>query len=246
MNPKAHKTAGPLLALLLAVTQFFGGASAQAVTIPLSTQFDMTGYIQSAKLDPTCVAGDVACGGTITINNQLITVPRYTILQMPAAALTWQEVFAMAPAPYGMLAVPPSTGLASGDSPKPVNNYEAHVVGNRVGDQYIAGLIFLSQHSLQSGQGYINAINYATGEMRVGGTMGNATSGARVKINDPAHRFGRLWTPDARFTIDENNPTVRSGTGYPMCLPRVAPPVIAGGAETDPLCPQANRPKDAT
>ena len=36
----------------------------------------------------------------------------------------------------------------------------AHVVADATGDRYIAGLIFLSQHSLASSQGFINFIDY--------------------------------------------------------------------------------------
>jgi len=208
------------------------------LTIPPSnpSQFDVTGTIQSATLDPTC-STNVTCGGTIVVNNQLIIVPKNTILQMPATAITWQQLYTKAPSPYG----PTQTGLALSDNPSPRVTFEAHIVGNRNNDQYIAGLIFLSQSSLQSGQGFINFINYTTGELQVGGTIGDSATGERVKINDPIGRFGRIWTPDSRFTIDEDNPTIRSETGYPMCIPRAAP----GVPETDTLCPQTNRPLDA-
>lgn len=228
------------LALILTQIGPLAGPAWAQVPPQNPSQFDVIGLIQAATLDPAC-ATDARCGGTITVNNQVITVPKNTILQMPATALTWQQVFTQAPAPYG----PTQTGLAMGDTPKPIATYEAHIVGNRVGDQYIAGLVFLAQHSLQSGQGFINFIDYATGELRVGGTMGSATTGARVKVNDPLGRFGRAWSPDVRFTMDEDNPTVRSETGYPMCVPRVAPGAV-GAAETDPLCPRANRPQDGT
>src|SRR5207248_2190149 len=49
-------------------------------------------------------------------------------------------------------------------------------------------------------------------------------------------------------------PTIRSKTGYPMCIPRTTPPkafpagqqfpLPAGYVETDQLCPQVNRPLD--
>ena len=54
-------------------------------------------------------------GGTITVNGTTIIVPKHTLLQMPAFALTWQEVFKMAPAPYG----PNQSGLAKADLPAP-------------------------------------------------------------------------------------------------------------------------------
>jgi Bacterial Ig domain len=125
--------------------------------------------------------------------------------------------------------------------PRPATTYEAHVVGNRVGSQHIVGLLFLSQQSLHAGQGFITAIDYAAGELRVGGAVANPGLDARVRINDPIGRFGRAFSPDLRFTIDEDNPTIRTHNFYPMCLPRADP---ASG--DDPLCPQRNRPKDTT
>jgi hypothetical protein len=238
------------LSLVVLALVSVAGAQTGPPFNPTSTQFDMTGFIQNATLDAAGVTGDELAGGTITVNNQLINVPRNTVLQMPAAALTWMEVFAYAPAPYGIPGITPgatgtvpTTGMSMSDGPwvgvpVPLATYEVHVQGNRVGDTYIAGLIFLAQHSLQSGQGFINWIDYTTGIFEVGGQIGVSGTGARVKINDPQGRFGRAWTPDRRFTIDENNPTVRSETAYPMCIPASDP----ASASPDANCPQKNRP----
>src|SRR3954451_22174830 len=204
---------------------------ATALTVPttaqvpaVASQFDMVGFIQQATVDRP---GDIFSGGTITVNNVKIIVPYYTILQMPAFALTWQELFAKAPAPYTGL----QTGLALRDVPKPKYTYEVQVVGNRLPDgRHIAGLLFVSQQSLHAGQGFITAVNFAAGEV----TIDNIT---RVRINDPIGRFSvgiaAASNPDARFTIDEDTPTVRASSSYPMCIPRTA---------NDPLCPQKNRP----
>src|SRR6185503_13885006 len=146
--------------------------------IPPSAPFDMTGFIQSATVDHP---DDLFSGGTNTVNNIRMIVPRNTLLQFPATGMTWQEAFALAPAPYTGL----QTGMALSDAPRPATTYEVHVVGNRVGGQHIVGLLFLSQQSLHAGQGWITAINYATGEMRVGGATGNVGLDARVRINDP-------------------------------------------------------------
>ncbi len=115
-------------------------------------------------------------------------------------------------------------------------------------DVYIAGLIWISQQGLNKGQGFINFINYATGEIRVGGLIGNCAAGTRVQLNDPLNpavgtgRYGRPMTPDMRFMVDQDNPTIRSVSGFPMCIPRVlADPNIAGNPD-DPLCPQSQRP----
>src|SRR4051812_40612230 len=146
---------GRPFALGAAVAAMFAAGSAHAqLPIPSSTQFDIVGYIQEATLDPTCQA-DPHCGGTIRVNNQQIVVPKETVVEFPANALTWQEIFTQAPAPYGMAAVPaPSSGLALADLPMPLSGYEAHVIGNRVlngpagADLQIAGLIYISQASL--------------------------------------------------------------------------------------------------
>jgi hypothetical protein len=212
--------------------------------------FDITGFIQAATLND---ATTVFSGGSITVNGIKITVPTNTLLQMPAFALTWQEVFAMAPAPYGLAPLaggPPQTGLATGDTPAPPTTFEIHVQGNRVvgagSDQYIAGLMFMAQQALNAGVGFVNFIDYTTGELRIGGTMGDPTTGARVRLNDPIGRHGRAMTHDVRFQQDEDNPTVRAETGYPMCVPREAPATInSDGTTGDTLCPEVNRPRDA-
>jgi hypothetical protein len=233
-------------------------------TLQTVSPFTIVGFIQKATLD---TPGDIFSGGTLMVNGITITVPRNTLFQMPAMSLTWQELFALAPSstppaglpcanstvntaglpcstgPYGLSSSNGSqTGLALSDNPTPSTTYEVTVIGNRVvggaGDLYIAGLIFLSQQSLNSGQGYINYIDYAKGELWVSSTLGSP-SGARVRINSPVGRYGLSQTPDQRFTSDEDNPTIRSATGYPMCIARFDPTVA-----TDSLCPQWNRPVD--
>jgi hypothetical protein len=194
--------------------------------MPTSTIFEMTGFIQNATLDK---ADDAFSGGTLTINNHVVRIPRNTIFQMPATNLTWAELFTQAPDQYRAIG---QTGLALNDTPRPDFTFEVSVQGNRVepSGEYIAGLLFISNNSLQMHQGFISAIDYTSGELIVGGS--------RVRLNDPIGRFGRAMTHDKRFTIDEDNPTVKSETGFPMCVPRTDPSVA-----DDPLCPQGNRPK---
>lgn len=234
------------LQVLLVLVGMLAGGSGLYAQLPVlsSTPFTIVGFIQTATLD---TPGDIWSGGTITVNGHLVTVPRNTLLQMPATSLTWAELFSLAPRPYGMGSGPggvAQTGLALSDVPTPLTTYEAILYGNRIidrikgTDQYIAGLVFLSQQSLNAGQGHINYIDYAKGELRVGGIINNPATGARVQINDSLGRFGLAHSPDVRFTIDEDNPTVHARSGYPMCIPRVAPPSI------DPLCPTNNRPLD--
>jgi hypothetical protein len=223
------------------------GAAPAAAVLPLlpgSTQFDVTGFLQDATVScalyPSLSGNPALCGGTMTLNGHLIIVPAETVVILPASALTWAELFSLAPAPYGGI----DTGMALADAPDPLTTYEFQAVGNRVGNTYIAGLVHASQQDLNAGAGYINFMDYATGEMRVGGVLNDPTTGARVRINDPASpssanggRYGRAMTPDGRFMVDQDNPTIASAQGFPMCFPRTDPAVV-----DDPLCPQANRP----
>ncbi|MBZ5536078.1 MAG: PKD domain-containing protein [Acidobacteriia bacterium] len=248
---RAHWASFAVAFLLLAVLTWTGTIVAQGPISP--TQFDITGFLQEATLGGPGTGPGVGAhsGGTLKVNGHSVIVPSETIVILPANALTWQELFAQAPAPYTGVA----TGMAMADIPTPLTTYEIQVVGNRVGDTYIAGLIYISQQGLNAGAGFINFIDYTLGEMRVGGIINDPNcaqggtalsnplcSGARVRINDPTGKFGRAMTPDQRFTLDPDNPTIKSGSGFPACFPRTDP----AGAAPDALCPEGQRPKDLT
>ena len=248
------------------------------------TQFDVTGHIQSAAIDQRVCPGSSKLdrrlwGGWVTVNGVEIIIPCNTILQMPATSLTWAELFDPALIPLDTMAG--TSGLALEDRDRsvealPLPAYEIHIQGNIVKDpvsgdaKYIAGLVFISQQSLNLGQGYIKSIDYATGELCVSsglptaGLMGQTNPNpeclspdVRVRINDPVGRFGKkhgglgceaLGTCDVeeshfdqRFTADTDNPTIHAATGFPMCIPRAYPFGQLG--DTDALCPQQNRPK---
>ncbi|MGZ4876408.1 MAG: hypothetical protein ACXV5R_14655, partial [Candidatus Angelobacter sp.] len=211
MKSYKRNTTFRFAAVLLFSLLAMASVAVAQLPVPASSQFDITGFLQEATVTST---GDAHSGGTLKINGHTVTVPRETIVILPANALTWQEMFANAPAPYTGVA----TGMALADVPAPLTTYEFEVIGNRVGDTYIAGLIFMSQQALNSGAGFINFINYATGEMRVGGQivvdgLGNpvlsgTNPGTRVRLNDPVGRYGRVMSPDVRFTVDPDNPTI--------------------------------------
>ncbi len=193
--------------------------------------FDETGFIQDATVsadNSACpdVAEQSRWGGSITMNGTKITVPCNMIVQMPANTLTWADVVGKAGAP--------SLTLKDGGYP----SFEMRVVGNIVDGKHIAGLMFASQQSTNGGSGTISRIDYATGEIHV--DTGDPSSPAVLQINDPHGRFGRAQSPDSRFSVDDQNPTIHAGTGYPLCVPRTDP-----ATADDPLCPQANRPKPA-
>jgi hypothetical protein len=116
---------------------------------------------------------------------------------------------------------------------------EISITGNIVAGEHRAGLVLVSQQSLNGSTGYITRIDYSTGAIFVGGKAGGPDR-ARLVINDPNGRFGRAQSPDERFSVDDENPTIKASTGYPMCVPRTDPAVA-----DDALCPQRNRPKAA-
>ena len=226
-------------------------------------QFDLTGFIQEATLDSAgsiCQASDPRlAGGTVKVNGITVIIPCNTILQMPAATLTWQELFSLAPKDMGLPADGSQTGMAQKDnvniplaaahSNSPLPSYEVHVLGNVVKGKYIAGLVFVSQQSANAGQGVITAIDYAKAELSIE-VKGKTTTIARVRINDPQGRFGKTHGApgssadvieqyfDERFSVDDESPTIQSATGYPMCVPRYDPLEAE-----DTLCPEANRPR---
>jgi hypothetical protein len=266
-----------LVVLIFTVSQLWLAGSARATTYPqppADSPFQLVGFIQAATLDNPA---DVLSGGTVTVNGTTVVIPRNTIVVMSATNLTWQELWAFAPCPWGLTAAQKpagqilpvgactsggngKTGLALSDSDsgggKPLTTFEINILGNRVAsggaDLYVAGLVYMAQQSLNIGQGIINYIDYARGELHVGGSvLGQVSAGdTRIQINDPVGRFGRIMSPDPRFTADTDNPTISSKTGYPMCIPRAAPPTAVTAdkvppPETDALCPQRNRPLDA-
>jgi len=190
--------------------------------------FDDTGYLQDATVDTT----NASCpnttdahrfGGTVRLNHGPVVIPCNLIIQMPANTFTWADFINGDPSKGGPATALPNKGL------------EIRVVGNIVGNRRIAGLAYTSQLSANTSTGMITAIDYTTGNLKV--DTGDPTHPATVQINDPNGRFGRAQSPDPRFSVDDVNPTIHSGTGYPMCVPRTDPAVA-----DDLLCPQQNRP----
>ena len=197
--------------------------------------FDDTGFIQSATVDTT----NANCpntpadqpsrfGGTLTLNHGPIVIPCNLVIQLPANTMTWAD-FVNGPAS-------PDLSLGSLALGGAAPSFEMHALGNIVGARRIAGLLYASQQSLNGSTGVITGIDYATGNLQV--DTGDAAKPAIVQINDPKGRFGRAQSPDPRFSVDDANPTIHAGTGYPMCVPRTDP-----ATADDALCPQANRPQ---
>jgi hypothetical protein len=214
-------------------------------------------------------------GGWVEVNNNVIRVPQNTVVVFPNTLLTWEEAFELNPNTHQTDPVF-QTGLAMSDTVRFPGTYQVNVQGNIVNGQYIAGLVFIFQDPANFTQGYIEKFDYANGVMVV--------NGMRVQINDPAltitvpnqdgtplldgsgnpvvltkGRYSVGKSADPRFAVDQNNPTVTSETGYPMCIPVVAPGTytnqlgpagvpdpyfLNGVGADDPQCPEINRPRD--
>lgn len=200
--------------------------------IAVTAGFGATGFVQAATLDATGCPSAAQAGGTVIVNGRKIIVPCNTIVQFPANTLAWSELFTTAGgAPLGLDG---SVGTATAAFAYP--STEISVTGNTVAGRSIAGLITFSQQSLNNGAGYITRIDYATGTIYVGDAVGGADQ-AKLVINDPNGRFGRAQSPDARFSVDDENPTIIANSGFPMCVPRFDP-----ASQDDPKCPKKNRP----
>lgn len=215
-------------------------------------------------------AGCKTSGGWLEINGNVIRVPANTVVLFPNSFQTWEEVFEHNPGAVMCngtsctlnAPVRGESGIALADTVRPIFLFQAQVQGQIVNGTYIAGIVQISQLAGNGMQGFIENINYADGSMTV--------NGIRVQINDPAlqiqdmngdlfnkGRYSIGQSPDIRFAADQNNTTIRSQTGFPMCIPRLAPgtyPAGPGPTGTfdpylqgldDPQCPERNRPRDA-
>ena len=201
--------------------------------------FSMLGYLQALDVDDL---NDPLSSGSMVVNGIRVVLPRNLLIKMPGQYLTVNDLFRGAhpgSAPTLVAASKPS-GLALGDAPRPPVPFEGQVIGNIVGNDYIAGWANITQQDLNLGAGFIRGIDYAKGELLVGSETGPTT--ARVRINDPTGRYGKKNSDkaggavfDERFSSDPGNAPVASATGFPMCIPRVAPPA------SDPDCPLVNR-----
>ncbi len=202
----------------------------------------MLGYLQDLSVanltDPLSV-------GSMRVNGVVVTLPSNLLIKMPGQYLTVNDLF-RGPSPGAapnLKPALPSSGLALSDSPKPPVPFEVQVIGNIVNGEYIAGWVNLTQQDLNAGAGFIRSIDHAKGEMTVGpDTASTNAAMARVRINDPAGRYGRSNAQktggnvmDERFASDPGNAPISADTGFPMCLPRVAPP------GNDAACPLNNR-----
>ncbi len=232
-----------------------GNAQLTVFNTNVPAGFGQAGYMQTATLDGKG-------GGTLVMNGITMVVPANSVVQFPANTLAWADLFdpkVYSPV-YDTTGVPVepnlsiaagATGLALLDNAaqslgvSPYLPFNANVLGNidtknvtGLGvNTYIVGLILpIDQDLGNGGAGFITFIDYAKNRFEVGGQLNTPATGTVVEINDPLGRYGWAHSPDPRWSVDADNPTITAGDGYPMCLPRLAPPKI------DANCPIYNRP----
>lgn len=87
----------------------------------------------------------------------------------------------------------------------------------------------IAQLSLQSSTGYIESLSF-DGAIKI-------VNGPVIRINDPNAKYSSGYTTIPFFTADDENPSVSSFGGFPMCVPRSA---------NDDKCPSSNRPGKPT
>jgi hypothetical protein len=217
-------------------------APSLALAQEMLPSFSLIGEIESFKLE---VPGDPATApktakATIRVSNTDVTLPQNLLITMPGRYATAQELFA-----ERIDLTQTGSGLALDDPNPPTIAFEAELTGNIVNGEFIAGIASISQGALHTGAGFIQAIDYATGEMRIGAKDG--TTGARIILNDETGVFGlangvasrTAYKLDPRFALDPENAPVHAKTGFPVCVPR-------NSASGDTACPANNRPGDAS
>lgn len=208
-------------------------AAGSALAQTPNPSFNLIGHIERFALT---APGDPLSAATMTVRGIPVTLPRSLLVTMPGQYMTAQDLFR---GPQGGSTVQNASGLALADAPPPRVAFEAELQGNIVGGQYIAGVARISQGALHVGNGVIQAIDGAAGELRVGAP--GAAVGARVRLNDPKGIYGQANDAgakaalplDQRFQLDPDNSPVHARTGFPVCIPRAA---------GDARCPAGNRP----
>jgi hypothetical protein len=82
-----------------------------------------------------------------------------------------------------------------------------------------------SQIDLAGSTGIIESLDF-DGQIHI-------KNGPVLRINDPNAIFSAGFTEVPFFTADDENPSITSFSGFPVCVPR---------SEADPKCPLSNRP----
>ncbi|CAG8973951.1 hypothetical protein HYALB_00007480 [Hymenoscyphus albidus] len=208
-----------LLSICFLLFQFSNGQFGNVAPPYGPSQFSNIGMINAITV---ANQSDLLSGGSITIDGIPMVVPRNSYVTLPSISVLWSELFINGSPQLPQFGAPGIT-------------WEATVIGNRVGDTYVVGLIYLAQSSVRIVQGFVNAIDLKTGEFWVSGNSAVAGSGTKARLNDPVGRYGIPYSDHPLWTVDAESPSVIAATGYPLCIPR-----YSNGTD-DPLCPLKNR-----
>ncbi|KAK8016147.1 hypothetical protein PG993_014336 [Apiospora rasikravindrae] len=166
--------------------------------------FDLDGAIDAATTADDTLFNS---GGTISVNGFAVTVPKNIQVGFPASWVPWRDFV---------------TAWKDGKFP----GFEVSVVGNFVnGGGPIAAQVYVSSLFTQGSSGFISQVNF-DGTMKI-------ANGPTIRINDPNAVYSSGYTESPFMTADDQNPSISSFSGFPMCVPRSA---------NDPLCPASNRP----
>lgn len=216
--------------------------------------FALVGHIERFTLDNAVLQTSAA---TLRVRGVDVRLPANLVVTMPGGYLTPQQLFkgrdfraTVDPARSGLALLDMSAadvactaGQAGSGGLCPLPAAEVEVQGNVINDQYIAGVVRISQGALHVGGGFIRRMD-ADGTLAIGVDGPEILQGAalppgfaRVKLNDPEGIYGpRAVGQDLRFALDPGNSPVHARTGFPVCVP------VAGRAA---LCPAGNRPAAA-
>ncbi|PVH81447.1 hypothetical protein DL98DRAFT_587363 [Cadophora sp. DSE1049] len=181
-------------------------ANAGSVYLFLTVQvqpFSVTGFLDSA----TAKSGSATNrGGSITVSGFDIVIPDNLLVEFPAAFVPFAE-------------------FAEAGPSKRAGPNEVSVTGNIVNNVIIAGQFSVSQLDLAGASGTIEGLS-PDGAIKI-------KNGPTLRINDPRARYSAGYTNLPFFTADDENASITSFSGFPMCVPR---------GSGDAKCPDGNRP----
>jgi hypothetical protein len=88
------------------------------------------------------------------------------------------------------------------------------VLGNRVNDQFIAGLVYIAQDPARLLTGFITSIDTTTGHFTVQGAFSpSGLGGLDCVISDPLGVYAPAYAANPLWSVDPVNPSVHATTG---------------------------------
>jgi hypothetical protein len=204
-----------------------------ATPVSAAVQSTIGGEIERIMVDDP---SDIWSRGTIVVSGRNIIIPRNMVLDLPANRLTLQQFFSNAPSACAAIddnndGIADETGLGKGDR---CNSSGTGAIITLLANKTNAGDIIAGEIMLEKAtelvSGVVNFVNYDEGYFRVNGIVGDDTTGAMIRVNDPEGRHthqtgagcagsGPNCSADTRYGVDPDNYTFTASTGYPMCIP---------------------------